>query len=189
MSNSFYKLLDVDGNEINHHNLQDKTKWCKDGERVEQSFVRIHGEQLNIIINPEKTTNKYAPDLLNSKSGCLGDLKTQNTPFFRASSLFGIDPTYAVVFNLKDRNRYRELYPSIDIYYWIDWIAVKFQIGNKVTAVEPLYGVWRVNFKEFDKYLDGAPLHDYMQRRNDTQGNAKSSYVIDIRNEIFEKIC
>lgn len=188
MGSSFYKLLDVDGNEITHHNLQDKSVWCKDGERVEQSFVRLHGEQLSIIINPEKDTNKYAPDLLSNQSGNLGDLKTQNTPFFKASSLFGIDPTYAVVFNLKDRNRYRELYPNIDIYYWIEWIAVKFQMGIKETTVQPLYGVWRVNFAEFDKHLEKAPLHDYMQRRDDNNGNAKSSFVIDIREKCFERL-
>ena len=64
-----YSLYDKDGHEINHHDLQDKTKWCKDGEKVEQSFVRIHGEALGISINPEKETNPYSPDLLNITTG------------------------------------------------------------------------------------------------------------------------
>src|SRR4051812_29855745 len=109
-----YSLYDKDGLEITHHNLQDKTRWCKDGERVEQSFVRLHGRTLDISINPEKANNPYSPDLLNLISNVRGDLKTQNTPFFKAQDLYAIDPTYAVVFNLKDRERYLKLYPDID---------------------------------------------------------------------------
>lgn len=183
-----YTLYDKDGQEINHHDLQDKTKWCKDGEKVEQSFVRIHGEVLNISINPEKETNPYSPDLLNLTTGIRGDLKTQNTPFFKSQYLYGIDPTFAVVFNLKDRERYIKLYPDIDIYYWVDWIAVKFSMGSNTTMAQPLYGVWKTSFAELNKYLDKSELHEYQQRKYDTKGNAKSSYVLDIRNPCFNRL-
>ncbi len=183
-----YTLYDQNGLEITHHDLQDKTKWCKDGEKVEQSFVRIHGEALGILINPEKENNAYAPDLLHVMDNIRGDLKTQNTPFFQAQRLFGIDPTFVVVFNLKDRTRYQNLYPDIDIYYWVDWIAVKFMMGGREIVAQPLYGVWKTSFKELDNYLETCPLHEYQQRRYDNKGNAKSSFVLDIRNPCFNRL-
>lgn len=94
-----YKLFDIDNKELQYHDLQDKSRWCKDGEKIEEAFVRQFGEKLGLIINPEKNLNPYAPDLLNVTNGKLGDLKLQSTPFFKAKSLYQIDPTYAVVFN------------------------------------------------------------------------------------------
>ena len=56
-----YKLLDKNGLDISHIDLQDKSSWCKDGECIEYDFIDIFGERLNLKINPEKDTNKYAP--------------------------------------------------------------------------------------------------------------------------------
>jgi hypothetical protein len=100
-----YQMFDINNKELLYHDLQDKSHWCRDGEQVEEAFVRQFGERLGLIINPEKRTNPYAPDLLNTKNNKIGDLKLQSTPFFKAKSLYNIDPTYAVVFNLKDKLR------------------------------------------------------------------------------------
>lgn len=183
-----YKLIDINNNEISQIDLQDKSRWCKAGERIEEAFIREFGENLGLIINPEKKTNPYAPDLLNIKNGKLADLKLQSTPFFKAKSLYNIDPTYAVVFNWKDRNRYENNYPEIEIYYWINWIAITFEMGSAKISVSPLTGVWSVDFPIFLPYLNTCPLHSYQQRVDDRQGNAKSSYVCDIRKEIFKKL-
>lgn len=185
---TMYELFDIEGKKIEHHDLQDKSHWCKDGEKIEEAFVRLYGNELNLAINPAKATDPYAPDLINTQTGQLADLKLQSTPFFKAQKLYGIDPTYAVVFNEKDKLRYQEKYPGITIYYWVDWKAVKFKMGANEMVVQPLYGVWKTEFKKFNSYLATCNLHYYQQRVDDTKGNAKGSYVCDIRNETFEKL-
>lgn len=35
-------------------------------------------------MNPNKINDKYAPDLINNQNSKLGDLKTENTPFFQS---------------------------------------------------------------------------------------------------------
>jgi len=183
-----YKYFDINNQELFNPDLQNKNKWCKAGEKIEESFIRLYGKELGLIINPQKATNPYAPDLLNIINNKLGDLKFQSTPFFKAKSLYNTDPTYAVVFNLKDQLRYVNNYPDVEIYYWVNWIALKFQMWNTEIIVNPLFGVWTVEFPIFNKYLASRPLHDYQQRVNDNKGNAKSSYVCDIRDEIFNKL-
>ncbi|MFW6224636.1 MAG: hypothetical protein ACOC4B_00035 [Bacteroidota bacterium] len=84
-----YKLFDQNGENITHHDLQDKGIWCKSGASKEEVFVETFGERLNLIINPEKRNNPYAPDLLNISTGLRADLKTQNTPFFRLNQGLG----------------------------------------------------------------------------------------------------
>ena len=181
-----YRLYDSAGKELSYHNLQDKSFWCKEGESIEHAFVRIYGKQLGIEINPKKTEDKYAPDLIDMSSR-LGDLKTQNTPMFSAER-YGLDPTYTIVFNLKDAIRYERLYPNIDIYFWIKWIAVRYENYGKETTVHPIDGVWKISFKVLLSICKNAPVHSYMQRKNDDKGNAKESYVLDFRNELFVKV-
>lgn len=182
-----YKQYDRFGNELSYNDLQDKKTWCKDGEKIEEGFVRTHGQSLGLKINPEKTTNPYAPDLVDSANK-LADLKTQNTPFYKAKRMYSIDPSYAVVFNKKDRERYLNLYPEIDIYFWVDWLSVRFEMGSFTQEVEYISGVWQISFKELNLLLDKAPLHVYQQRRGDTKGNARSSYVLDIRIDKFKRV-
>lgn len=183
-----YKQYDVHGDEVTHHNLQDKTVWCKTGAKTEEVFVDIYGKELGVKINPDKTSNPYAPDLVTIENNLLGDLKTQNTPFFKAKSLYGIPPRFAVVFNQKDVVRYSEKYPEITIYFWVEWIPIKFVMGSFINEIEPLKGVWKISFKSLQSIIKNAPLHSYQQRKYDTKGNAKGSYVLDIRNELFEKV-
>lgn len=182
-----YSLFDRFGNEVNHADLQAKKAWCKDGEKIEEAFVSKYGNQLQLIINPEKKVNPYAPDLL-KKNEFLADLKTQNTPFFKAKELYGIDSSYAVVFNRKDAIRYYRLYPDIIIYFWIEWHSISFQMGTYKKSVKFISGVWAIKFEELIDILKIAPLHEYQQRKDDRKGNAKSSYVLDIRNPLFVKV-
>lgn len=182
-----YKLFDVNGSQITHHNLQDKGVWCRDGATEEEVFVENYGEKLGLIVNPDKRINPYVPDLVNTKNDLLADLKTQNTPFFQAQTRFGFTPQYAVVFNEKDRLRYSNRYPEIEIYFWVDWQAVRF-VGNTEIKVQPMTGIWFIPFKKLDQVLQNSPLHHYAQRRNDRQGNAKSSRVLSVQHTAFTKI-
>ena len=182
-----YKLIGVDGNEIDQGDLQNKGLWCKIGATKEETFVEKFGRSLQLAINPEKETNPYAPDLIKLETGNLADLKTQNTPFFQARSRFGLDPQYTVVFNSKDFDRYQKLYPNIEIYFAVDWQAVKF-IGRTSISVEPMNGVWHIEFLKLSSLIEKAPFHSYKQRTNDRLGNAKGSYVLDISDPAFSKV-
>lgn len=182
-----YQQYNRDGKEITPQDLQNKILWCKDGEKIEEAFVKLYGTQLDLIINPEKETNPYAPDLLEGGKQ-IADLKTQNTPFFKAHDLYGIDPTYAVVFNRKDAVRYWRQYKDIVIYFWVEWHSVKFVMGQTIKEVEFLNGVWRIDFLELVEILKTAQSHTYQQRVNDVKGNAKDSFVLDVRNSKFVRV-
>lgn len=169
-------------NSFVEHNTEDKGWWCHHGEKLEETFVEICKSKLgiNVFINPEKATNRYAHDLIFvDKNGVerIADLKTQNTPFFTAAR-YDIDPRYAVTFNRKDYERYKSLYPEIVIFYWIDWKQLEWR-GNKI---EYLGGIYVLPFPTMMKKIESGqiPEHSYIFRRNDTAGNAKSSFVFDL---------
>lgn len=182
-----YKLYDENHQEVTHHDLQDKGMWCIEGATKEEVFIQKYGQQLQLIINPEKTHSPYVPDLKNTANNMLADLKTQNTPFFQARSRFGLDPQYTVVFNQKDQLRYEKLYPDIEIYFAVDWQVVTFE-GRKTISVRPMLGVWFIPFGKLNALLQKAPLHSYAQRKFDRSGNAKGSYVLDVRDLHFTKV-
>lgn len=183
-----YTLIGIDGNEVNQHDLQDKGVWCTKGFTKEEAFVRKFGEGLGLTMNPRKKVDPYVPDLVEIPTGHVADLKTQNTPFFKAGSLYGLDPQYTVVFNGKDRLRYRELYPDIVIYFAVDWQVVRFRMGKTTIDVKPMVGVWRIPFQGLLGLLDETRFHTYQQRVHDIKGNAKGSYVLDIQHERFERV-
>lgn len=171
-----------DRNDEVPHDPEDKGWWLLHGEALERQFVALCQKhlKLNAVINPAKATDPTAPDLIVEER--LADLKTQNTPFFTAQR-HGIDPRFAVTFNRKDYERYRDLYPEIDIYFWIDWTQTEWN-GR---TVEYLGGIFRLPFAQVAQMIEaGAPEHYYQRRQNDIAGNAKSSFVLDIRN--FEEL-
>ena len=182
-----YKLFDINGRDVTPQELQKKGEWCIAGANKEDVFIDLYGNKLGLIINPEKEYNKYAADLYYRENGKLADLKTQNTPFFN-SKRYGLPPQTSVTFNLKDQLRYNERYPDIDIIFWVDWQSVRFENKFSQINVEPMKGVWKINMKKFNEILAKAPLHSYVQRRNDTKGNAKSSYVVDLTHPFFERL-
>jgi hypothetical protein len=159
------------------HNTEDRGWWYLHGETLENKFVDICQEKfnLNAQINPEKQTNKFAPDLL--VNGAIADLKTQNTPFFLAGK-YKIPPRYAVTFNRKDYLRYKELYPQIVIYFWLDWT----QTVSKWGRVDYYGGFFYLPFSDIAARIEkGAREHTYIRRQDPDDRNAKSSFVLDIR--------
>lgn len=182
-----YILYDAEGKELKNQDLQNKSQWCQYGASIEESFVNQYGEQLDIQINPDKKSDPFVPDL-RVKDRYLADLKTQNTPFFMAAEKYGINPSYAVVFNIKDHERYASKYPEIIILFWVVWKAVRMQDPNtkKEYRVNNINGVWAVNFKKLSQLCKSASIHSYAQRQDDNLGNAKASYVLSIKD--FKKI-
>ena len=141
-----------------------------------------------MIINPDKAIDPQVPDLYRPQLDKLAELKTQNCPFFQARERFNLDPQFTVVFNLKDEQLYSSQYPDIDIYFWVDWQAVKFENRKGNISVEPMTGVWLISFTDLSLLCKTAPVHDYGQRRYDTRGNAKSSFVLNLLNPLFTKV-
>ena len=145
-------------------NTEDKKWWCNHGEGLERDFV-LYWQKYSFIpiqINPEKKTNPYAPDLI--IGGEVADLKTQTKPF-RTAYRYDREPLYTVTFNRKDYERYSKEYPNILVVFWVKWLKSIYAIG----------------FEELANLIKKAPEHHYIKRKNDTKGNAKSSFLLDIR--------
>jgi hypothetical protein len=171
-----------DRNEAVPHDTEDKGWWLRHGEKLEVQFVELCKVKLGLDahINPDKKNDPMVPDLI--VGGVLADLKTQNTPFFTASR-YGVDPRFAVTFNRKDYERYKKLYPSIVLYFWLNWTQTEW----KGTRVDYYGGIFRLSFPELALVIErGAPEHTYQRREGDTAGNAKSSFVLDVH--IFEPL-
>lgn len=183
-----YHCYTPEGSEVSLHDLQDKGPWCEHGFSKEQVFIRQFGDRLSLVENPEKRSNKFAPDLFNNKTKTIGDLKTQNTPFFKANVRYKFDPQFTVTFNKKDVMRYTTDHPNIEIYFWVDWLVIKYVQDSQEIKVNPMAGVWFIKFSDLLDLVKTAPLHTYMQRKGDMLGNALSSYLLSLTDKRFTKV-
>lgn len=169
----------IERNIVKHH-TEDKFAWCREGEKLEEAFVREIVPKLNkrLVIHPNKKQDPTSIDLYNPETEEISDLKSQKTPFF-TSFLYGYDASFTVTFNKKDYLRYKEIYPNAIIYWYVKWE----QTAWKDIEVDPLEGVWEVPFSFMAKIIEegDAPLHQYKNRINDDT-NAKESYLFDLRN-------
>ena len=88
-----------------------------------------------------------------------------------------MDPQFTVTLNRKDAGRYMRLYPSIILYFWVDW-PEETRYG---VAIKETRGVWVASMRKLaPMLLHTAPIHAYQQRVGD-KVNATQSYLIDIR--------
>lgn len=156
---------------------QDKKAYCEYGVKKEFEFIEffnLYVEEGGVEINPKKETDPFAPDII--LYGELADLKSQRTPFFTAKR-YHLDPRFTVTFNRKDVLRYRELYPYLHIVFWIDWKTTEWS-GIKVAEN---HAVYLATFEQIERLVLSAPLHEYKDRKHDREGNARSSYLLDVR--------
>ena len=150
---------------------QDKISWCELGSKAERILCGPpldHGCALSA--NPERAKDPYAIDAI-LHVPC--DIKTVATPF-RTSDRYGIPPEKAITLNVKDVERYTQLYPVCVILFHI---------------VIPGRECRRVAFlSEIERAIrhGAAPIHRYHERQQDTQGNARQSYVLN--EEWFRRI-
>ena len=165
--------------------LNNKQAWCEEyGEKIERSFCvdRLYDIGLTGFINLEKKKNIYAHDMFTVFQS---DLKTVRTPFFKAWEKFEIDPQYAVTINMKDMQRYKELYPNIVVVFDVLWdenICKKFIEGVEY-EVKPMHQTYAGFIQDIRSAVVacGNKKVEYQGRVNDTGGNAKASYVFDVR--------
>ena len=167
---------------ISFMDTEDKLTWCKKGEHDEAVFAVGRLFQLGLAghINPEKLTNKYTHDLfVQFKS----DLKTVRTPLFKSQQLYGIDPQYAVTFNLKDGERYAKLYPNIVVIFDVKWEQTSMEIGGQRYSVKPMHQTYAGFLNDIRKAImkAGNRKIEYARRVDDSIGNAKASWVFDVR--------
>lgn len=165
--------------------LNDKQAWCDQyGDKVESEFCvnRLFGLGVSGYMNPEKLTNKYAHDLF---AIFKADLKTVRTPFFMAKEKYGIDPQYAVTFNLKDEIRYKRLYPNIIVVFDVLWdrMNCKKVIAGREYEVKPMHKTYVGFLQDIRNAITacGKQTVEYKGRIEDEAGNAKVSYVFDVR--------
>lgn len=165
--------------------LNDKRAWCDQyGEVVESAFCvgRMYELGVTSYMNLDKRQNKYTHDMY---SVFPSDLKTVRTPFFRAQEKYGIDPQYAVTINLKDVARYKELYPNIIVIFDVLWDEAncKKVIEGREYEVEPMHKTYAGFIQNIRSAVIscGNKKVEYQGRVNDTAGNAKVSYVFDVR--------
>jgi hypothetical protein len=160
---------------------EDKSYWCKRGEQDERDFVAFvaAGHGLSVQPNPLKRFDPYAPDLL--LDGSLADLKAQRTPFFTAER-YGLDPQFTVTLNAKDLERYGALDEDLAILFWVRWDRLRAKFGRRSYQVRPLEGVWLTRVSEVLARVESGdvPYHTYLHRVDDTHGNAKASYLLDL---------
>lgn len=168
-----YQLFDSNGREVTHADLQNRAAWYRHGVRREDVFVEKYGSALGVRINPAKKNDPTVPDLVHQNH--LADLKCQNTPFFHAGRL-GIDPTYAVTFNLKDAFIYGHWgrnHADMVIFYWVEWAAVRMVSNEKSYSARPLSGVWKVEFSTLERLRSSSPIHWYNQRNRQPESHAE----------------
>jgi hypothetical protein len=159
-----YQLFDQNKKEVKNSDLQNRAIWYRHGVRKEDVFVEKYEGKFGVQINPEKKRNPTVPDLIYNRN--FADLKCQNTPFFFAYKV-GLDPTYAVTFNLKDAYNYGKWgknYEDIVIFYWVDWVAVNMISNGKSYLANPITGIWKVDFSQLERTRHTSPIHWYNQR-------------------------
>jgi hypothetical protein len=145
---------------------EDKLSWCALGEEQEIEFINTHTFKDTVLcINPEKDLDKYTFDM---RINMPCDLKSIRTPWIYAQEKFGIDPKHAVSINQKDLRRYSELYPNIVIVFDVHFAEYK--------------AIHFATISHFKKLLKDGEMHkhEYQNRKDDTKGNAKVSYVFNI---------
>lgn len=163
---------------------EDKLAWCESGQQFETAFVTGRLFELGVagFLNPEKRTNPYVHDLFVQFPA---DLKTVRTPLFKAMELFGIDPQYAVTFNIKDAIRYKGLYPNIVVIFDVRWEgdSCSMRIDGQDYSVEPMNRTYSGFLRDIHNAVvkGGRKKIEYKNRVNDVEGNAKESYVFDVR--------
>lgn len=166
------------------NDVEDKRAWCEYGAVAERDFVHRTLPSLGVVgfVNPAKIADKYTHDLFLQVQS---DVKTVRTPLFKSLQLYDIDPQYAVTINVKDGQRYYDKYPNIVVVFDVQWLPENCSkvIGGVEYMVEPMKTVRAGFLSDVWKAIeaDGVKTIEYLRRVNDTNGNAKQSYVFDVR--------
>lgn len=161
------------------NNTENREIWYKEAELNELKFIELYGNKLQVIINPSKEINKFAPDLYILKNFTSADLKILKEPFYKSNELFNIPPEYCWTFNPSDFFEYAIKFPdNFGLFIWQSFKeSSKFNI--KINEVNKIYFCYLFELKNIINKSN--KLHHYIKRMNDTNGNSYGSYAIDLR--------
>ena len=163
-------------------NNEDKLAWCEYGEKTEYLFSQQKLFDLGLAghVNLAKKENPYAHDLFVQFPV---DLKTITTPLFMAQEMYDLDPQYTATFNHKDAVRYKNLYPNIIIIFDVNWKDLSREINGNVYTVAPMNITVAGFVSDVSRAVRkcGNKKITYKNRIEDQIGNAKESWVFDIR--------
>jgi hypothetical protein len=185
-----YKLFRLEGSkyvETSFDDLDNKAFWCNLGNKKEEAFVAFVREKTlpgySIQIHPEKRTNPYHPDLLVNNNH-IGEVKIKNSPLFMARR-YGVNPQYALTMDLKDSFNYcRWLARRVDIkvFLWVKWEAHKMEWNGSVYSVEPMEGVWVVDFSKLRKWelRFPPPIHWYKEKFRQPRSYAQDEWAREL---------
>jgi len=161
---------------------EDKLAWCAYGEETEHVFSQQRLFDLGLAghVNLEKKTNPFTHDLFVQFPV---DLKTVTTPLFMAREMYDLDPQYTVTINHKDVTRYKQLYPNILIMFDVNWKELSKEINGNVYTVAPMTTTVAGFVSDVRRAVQkcGNKKITYKNRIDDNSGNAKESWVFDIR--------
>ena len=157
------------------HNTEDKKWWIEYGVKKEAEFLQWC-EERNLYAGLQKSSAPvYYPEF--TYQGRYLDLKTVQTPFFMAGKKYGIDPNFAITLNTQDVLDCTHKYPKCQIIFDIDWESTT-QFGVSVKARKEIRFL---SYEKMQELIKEAPIHQYHKRGDDLQGNAKGSYILDVR--------
>ena len=146
---------------------EDKSAWCAKGLAQEYEFIeRQDYNGVRFVMNPKKEESPYAHDFV-VMAQC--DLKTMTTPWRYAQRMFDIPTDYAVSLNEKDLVRYSKLYPNIIVVMDVQYENYKGVHWSDLQRLRKL------------AHEGKAKRHEYKNRKDDTKGNAKVSWIYDVR--------
>ncbi len=188
MRSKLFRLSASGYEPISFDDLENKSFWCKFGNKQESAFVDVMQRMktpYSIKIHPAKSQNPYHPDLLvslTSNGSCVietGEVKIKNSPLFYADKNYKIPSQYALTMDLKDSFNYMKLLNSgvdLVIFIWVLWEAHKMEVNyngkTKEYFVDPMKGIWVTRFSKLRLYeeLVKPPIHWYNNKgRQPTQ--------------------
>lgn len=143
---------------------EDKEAWCRLGEKAEDRFLGpVFRGGVSLFKNPAKDENPYLNDAFVVLPA---DLKTIRTRFETADR-YGIPAKTAITINKKDIDRYLTKWPLMTLILDIDYGDYR---SLRVASV-----------REINRAIKSgaAKLHTYRNRVDDTDGNAKESWVLN----------
>jgi len=169
-------------------NTEDKESFTNFASKYQEpKFVEFINDlaylEFKVEINPKKTEDKYDHDLL--INGYKGDLKTQHTPFYRAKDFYNLDPQWAITYNHKDYVRYKNNYTNKNLPFYIIFDVIRKNEFNQKYEIrtDAMRAIFMCDVRKLENLIETnqIPLHSYVNRQDDNKGNAKSSYVFDVR--------
>ena len=154
---------------------EDKTWWIGWGNKKEQDFLLLCAREGILPGIAASPGSRFYPEY--TYQGRYLDLKAESTPFFLAQKHYGVDSNFAVSLNKSDVLDCTYKYQKCQLVFWVQWASeIKYGV-----AVETRHEIRFLSYERMRELVSHAPVHVYQKRIDDKKGNAKESYILDLR--------